>query len=174
MSNIISRRNNIPEVPDTTRLFHSDPVAGNLVNQILKALRNQAQGLPQQHARTHLGFIGDVQAGAYGGDGLFSKATPEPVVFGGAGQVGTPKLGAAAEDHVHAFDPGPLQDLLDSIRDGVLQVSDDALRRLLEQILLELFGIDALMLRLLELRPVAASSVASGDDEALALAFLGL
>lgn len=53
--------------------------------------------LPGKHGATHLG----------GDDNIISQDTPTPIALGAEGDRGTPQGGAAAGDHVHAFNFSP-------------------------------------------------------------------
>lgn len=106
----------------TRRAF--DPIA----QQVLDAY----ESAPAPHAATHKG----------GTDSVISSRDPEPVGLTGEADPGTPGLGAAAVDHVHAPDEdlaslAGLAGVTTDEADGVA-VHDHRVRRLLEEVLVEL------------------------------------
>lgn len=95
-------------------------------------------GYPALHNQTHMG----------GQDTVETTVTPSPITIGAAGEVGTPQVGYSPGDHVHpgtglAFLSG-FADLSIDAQDG-LPVYDQQMRWLLEQILIEVMRIRALV-----------------------------
>ena len=133
-------------VPPFATMFRSDPQAGEALENWLKKLLYGIVGTPTPHAKTHMGVIGQPLANLFGGDGLVSEDTPQPVTFGIAGSAGDPTTGVPASDHVHELDLQGLEKLLLAFKNGILQISDEKTRDLLEGLLLDLKELQDLLL----------------------------
>jgi hypothetical protein len=102
----------------------------------------QYSSLAPPHAPTHMG----------GDDSVSGSGLPAPVGPLEDAARGTPQLGFSPHDHVHPWDGGPLDDLLDldTGPDGV-PIEDNEARRALERILLKLHTLADLFLKLADL-----------------------
>jgi len=102
----------------------------------------QYAALAPPHAPTHMG----------GNDTVSGNGLPSPVGPTSVARRGTPQLGFSPHDHIHPWEGGALDDLLDLdvTPDGV-PVFDSSVRRLLEAILRRLRALFDLLSKLLDL-----------------------